>query len=65
MSQANKKEAKVMEAEAAGRSAPQPNHDEQIALAAYYRAEKRGFQPGYEEEDWLAAEREIKASLAL
>jgi hypothetical protein len=30
-----------------------------IAERAYYRAEKRGFAPGYELEDWLAAEREI------
>lgn len=27
-----------------------------IALEAYYLAEKRSFQPGHEEEDWLAAE---------
>ncbi len=33
-----------------------------IAEAAYYRAEKRGFEPGYEDADWLAAEQEIKAS---
>ena len=31
-----------------------------IAEAAYYRAEKRGFTPGYEYCDWLEAEREIK-----
>ncbi len=30
-----------------------------IATAAYYRAQKRDFQPGCEVEDWLAAEREI------
>ena len=29
-----------------------------IAEAAYYRAERRGFQPGFEIEDWLAAEAE-------
>ena len=32
-----------------------------IAEAAYYRAEKRGFAPGLEMEDWLAAEKEIEA----
>lgn len=32
-----------------------------IAEAAYYRAEKRGFAPGADLEDWLAAEREIDA----
>jgi hypothetical protein len=32
----------------------------QIEEAAYYRAERRGFSPGYEEQDWLEAEREIR-----
>jgi hypothetical protein len=32
-----------------------------IAEAAYYHAEKRGFAPGWEIEDWLAAEKEIDA----
>lgn len=32
-----------------------------IARAAYYRAEQRGFAPGYEVEDWLEAEREVLA----
>jgi hypothetical protein len=30
--------------------------DRWVAEAAYYRAEKRGFMPGYALEDWLAAE---------
>ena len=30
-----------------------------IAQAAYLRAERRGFVPGHELEDWLAAEREV------
>lgn len=34
---------------------------EMIAESAYYRAERRGFQPGYELEDWYAAEQEIDA----
>ncbi|HLA72200.1 MAG TPA: DUF2934 domain-containing protein [Steroidobacteraceae bacterium] len=34
-----------------------------IAKAAYYRAEKRGFAPGHEAEDWLAAESEVDAKL--
>ena len=33
---------------------------QRIAEAAYYRAQQRGFSPGYELEDWLAAEAEIK-----
>ena len=32
---------------------------EMVAVNAYYRAEKRGFEPGHEMDDWLAAEREI------
>ncbi len=31
----------------------------QVSLAAYYKAERRGFSPGYELEDWLEAERDI------
>lgn len=34
-----------------------------IAEAAYFRAEKRGFAPGHEAEDWLAAEAEVDAKL--
>ena len=34
-----------------------------IAEAAYYRAEHRGFDPGHELEDWVAAEREIDGML--
>ena len=32
-----------------------------IAEAAYFRAERRGFTPGYELTDWLEAEIEIAA----
>lgn len=34
-----------------------------ISKAAYYRAEKRGFQAGYEVLDWLEAEDEIDSSM--
>ena len=34
-----------------------------IATAAYYRAEKRHFAPGFEVEDWVAAEAEVDISL--
>lgn len=36
-----------------------------IAQAAYYRAERRGFAPGLEAEDWLAAEQEVDTALML
>jgi hypothetical protein len=35
-----------------------------IQESAYYKAEKRGFFPGYEERDWIEAEAEIKARLS-
>jgi hypothetical protein len=35
-----------------------------VAERAYYKAERRGFAPGHELEDWLAAEREVAALLA-
>jgi hypothetical protein len=41
----------------------EPLTDEQrrelIAVTAYYLAERRNFQPGHEDEDWLAAEVQI------
>jgi len=35
------------------------NLDEMIAEAAYYKAEKRNFMPGYELLDWIEAKKEI------
>ena len=37
-------------------------HD-MIAMAAYHRSVERGFAPGHELEDWLAAEREVDETL--
>ena len=34
-----------------------------IEEAAYYRAEKRGFEPGWEQQDWAESEKEIAAKL--
>ncbi len=36
---------------------------EMIAKMAYFRAEKRGFEPGWEQEDWLESERLIDEML--
>ncbi|MBI1395914.1 MAG: DUF2934 domain-containing protein [Betaproteobacteria bacterium] len=33
-----------------------------VAEAAYFRAERRGFLGGSPEEDWFAAEAELRAS---
>jgi hypothetical protein len=38
-----------------------PEDRERIAARAYEFAERRGFAPGHELEDWLQAEREIEA----
>ena len=34
-----------------------------IAQAAYFLAERRGFSPGHELEDWLAAEQDVERAL--
>ena len=44
-------------------SDPSDDRQQRIATIAYYKAEARGFEPGYEMEDWLAAEAEIDASI--
>jgi len=36
-----------------------------IGEAAYYIAEHRGFEPGHDVDDWLAAERQIDGTLTL
>jgi len=36
-----------------------------ISEAAYYFAESRGFEPGHELDDWLAAQEQIDAALAI
>lgn len=36
-----------------------PDLKTQIAECAYYKALSRGFQPGHELDDWLAAERQF------
>ena len=47
-------------------AAPTATPEERRAMieeAAYYRAERRGFERGYELEDWLHAERDIERVL--
>ena len=36
------------------------NLEEEIRRLAYLMSERRGFEPGHEAEDWLAAEREVR-----
>ena len=40
------------------------SREARIAESAYLHAEARGFQPGYELEDWLNAERDVDALLS-
>jgi len=45
-------------------AAAKPDLSALTAERAYFRAERRGFAPGHELEDWLAAEREVEALLS-
>ena len=47
-----------------GTAAPSPDREDRIRQAAYAAAERRGFEPGHETDDWLAAEREIDSANA-
>jgi len=56
--------AKVSAAAGAPSTPSEPSADKRRAMvseAAYYRAQNRGFEPGRELDDWLAAEAEIAA----
>ena len=39
------------------------DREEMVRVAAYFRAERRGFAPGYEVADWLAAQAEVDVRL--
>ena len=55
------KSAKVGDAAKAPAIGDELQH--RIAVAAYYRAERRNFEPGGEMKDWLDAEAEVLAEL--
>lgn len=44
-------------------SVDEPRLEEMIAVAAYFRAERRGFAPGDELGDWFQAEAEYQAGI--
>lgn len=52
------------QAENSGMSAEASIMEDQVRLmieeAAYYLAEKRGFAPGYELQDWIEAEKAVR-----
>jgi hypothetical protein len=56
---------RATESHTAANSALRPAADRyaSIAQAAYFRSQHRGFKPGHEMEDWLAAEAEVDQRL--
>ena len=57
------KPAIVRKASAALRSLTEEQRRVMIAEAAYYMAERRGFESGHELEDWLLAESQLEAPI--
>jgi hypothetical protein len=57
--------SRTTEAHMTADGAPRPAADRyaSIAQAAYFRSQHRGFKPGHEMEDWLAAEAEVDQRL--
>jgi len=53
------KQTKAEVRPAAGPSISAQERERFVAQAAYFRAEKRGFAPGYELQDWVEAEAEV------
>lgn len=53
---------KVAEKSPAAATAVAPDLGPMIATAAYFLAEQRQFAPGYDMQDWLAAEQLIRSS---
>lgn len=61
---ARRRTAKSRSGSSSAKSSHQtPDRHASIARAAYFRSQHRGFQPGYEVEDWLAAEAEVDQRL--
>ena len=57
-------EAAIPKATFVGEQIIYKDREARIAELAYSRAEHRGFAPGYELDDWLAAEKEIDTLLS-
>jgi hypothetical protein len=51
--------------EAAVNAPEDADHRVKVAMAAYFIAEKRNFEPGHELDDWLAAEAAIDNAAAV
>jgi len=57
------KRARARRASAQDASIPDDELRAMIEHEAYLRAERRGFEPGHEEEDWLASEAQVRSTL--
>lgn len=57
----NRRRGRPRKSEAGRKAEADLPRERQIAEAAYYLAEKRGFEPGHELDDWLEAEKIIRA----
>ncbi|AUB82562.1 DUF2934 domain-containing protein [Candidatus Thiodictyon syntrophicum] len=51
----------IQEPHAASQRPPMDELLPVISQAAYFRAQRRGFAPGHEVDDWIAAEQEVIA----
>lgn len=60
---AKSREARIKDISVSMTSRHREDRHASIALAAYFRSESRGFAPGHEVEDWLAAEEEVDQRL--
>jgi hypothetical protein len=58
-----KSEPTIQKAELPESAIPQEEWRDMVATAAYYRAQARGFKPGSPEQDWFAAEDDLKQRL--
>jgi len=54
-----KDEAEIVRIAAAEVASREAERREMIETAAYFLAQKRGFEPGHEWEDWFTAENEV------
>jgi len=65
MSDELEEETQEARAESATAAPTARQREQMIAVAAYYRAQERNFDPGHDLEDWLEAEAEVNAQLEM
>lgn len=59
-----KRASKTVKTPAAAEPIVEVDREDAIRRAAYAAAERRNFEPGFETQDWLAAEQEYDKALA-